>query len=424
MNNPGIIDIKNKRCAIYCRKSTEHGMEQEYTSIDAQRDSCRQYIMNHAAEGWVEAGVYEDIGVSGATLDRPQLKRLLEDVDKGLVDCIVAYKLDRISRSVRDFSNLTYDLEQKGVALVITTQHLDTSTPVGKVLVTLLSSFAEFERDMTITRIRDKTLALARQGNWNAGVPSYGYRLGEKRTLVIDEPAAAVVRRIFAMTAGGMSPSAIKKVLVRENLPAPRGKPASAWVTTRIREILQRRIYVGKIVCQGVEYQGKHEPIITEADWCAAHDAIRAPRRRRKVPPTVYPLQGILICPDCGAPLTGIRNLGRSIKGYDFMRRYYVCSNHRRRQGNCRFSGFSAPMVEKTVARHLATLANDKDVLRALKQKLPQLDRLDIKAALADVELLVGNLSDEALDTIFHALYEKITFDPVKSELHFTRYTA
>lgn len=412
-------EIKPKRCAIYCRKSTEFGMEQEYTSIDAQRDSCRQYIANHTAEGWVEAGVYEDVGISGATLERPALQRLLADVRLGLINRVVCYKLDRISRSVRDFCNLTYELDSKGVALVITTQAFDTSTPIGKMCVMILTSFAEFEREMTVCRIKDKSLALARQGRWNAGLPAYGYKLGEHRHLEIDEKAAAVVRRIFDLAAAGMSPSYIRDVLVKGNVPAPRNKAAKEWNTTRIRELLNRRVYVGKIVCQGVEYEGRHEPIISEATWNAAHDAIPAPRRVRKLPPAVFPLRGLLVCPDCGELLVPVRNNGRT-----GVRRYYVCPAHKKSKGECSFTGFSAPMIERVAARHLSTLANDKDVLRALKQKLPQLDRLDIKAALTDIELLVDNLSDEALDTIFHALYEKVSFDALRSELHFTRHAA
>lgn len=419
-NNTNQSEPQPKRCAIYCRKSTDHGMDQQYTSIDAQSDSCRNYIAAHAAEGWVVSGVYADVAVSGATLDRPEMKRLLADVEAGRIDCIVTYKLDRVSRSVRDFSNLIFDLEKKGVSLVITTQNFDTSTPMGRMCTTFLSSFAEFERSMTISRIRDKAMALARQGMWNAGTPPYGYRLGEGRKLLLDEAAAGVVRRIFDMAAQGASCNEIRQVLVRQNISAPRGRDPKTWNGGGIRNILARRLYVGKMVCQGVEYQGQHEAIVTESLWNAAQVGLKPSRKyKHRDGQFCYPLKDLLYCPDCGSLL-----YAGYCGSHGRFRRYYTCLVHKRHRDKCSFTGFSALSIEQTVARHLATLADDADVVEAIRARLPQLDRLDIRAALLDVEQLVGNLSDAALDTIFHALYEKITFDPATSTLNFTRHSA
>lgn len=410
---------QKKRCAIYCRKSTDHGMDQQFTSIDAQVESCRAYIAAHAAEGWEAAGVYADVAVSGATLERPEMQRLRADVDLGLIDVVCTYKLDRISRSVRDFSNLVYEFESKGVSIVITTQNFDTSTPMGRMCITFLSSFAEFERSMTVERIRDKARAQARKGLWCGGTPPFGYRLGENRALLIDEPAASAVRLIFTQMAEGFTLVQMRDLLIRRNTPAPRGRAPESWSVADIRMILGRRLYAGKIVCAGVEHPGQHDALVSETLWEDAQRNAAPPRKyKRHGTAVVFPLHDLLYCPDCGAQLTNYYSYAGGK-----LHRYYRCPVHAKDANICAFSSFSAPSIELAAARHLSTLADDREVVDAIMARLPQLQRQDIRSALLDVEQLVSNLSDAALDTIFHALYQKITYDSQNSTLNFTRYT-
>ncbi len=416
-----------KRCAVYARKSTDFGMQQAFTSIDAQIDSCIKHIVAHAAQGWVHADTYSDVAVSGGTMDRPEMQRLLQDARDGKIDVVVSYKLDRLSRSLRDFSNLTHEFDELGVSLVLVTQNVDTSTPVGRMLINLLSSFAEFERDMTRERISHKAAALAQQGMWNAGRPPYGYVLDDRRFLHIDPTEGEAVRSMFAKVAAGEHPGEVAKWLNDTGAAMQRTRGAQtepkAWNSEAVRRIIRNRLYIGVITSKGEEYPGKHEALVTETLWNKANKVMAAQGTKQLRTDLhdslVYPLRGILCCPDCGRVLYSVYNNRRGT-----IRRYYVCGTHKKKPGECAFTGFSAETVEKAVALHLATLARDKDVLAVLQQKLPHIERGDISEALANIEGLVGRMSDSALDTIFHALYESITYDADAQSLKLNRYTA
>ena len=179
--------MKKIRCAIYTRKSAEEGLEQEFNSLDAQREACAAYVASHKAEGWVLLRtVYEDAGLSGGTLERPGLQRLLADIDAGLVDQIVVYKVDRLTRSLSDFAKLVERLEAAGAVFVSVTQSFNTATSMGRLTLHMLLSFAQFEREVTAERIRDKVAASKRKGLWMGGRVPLGYEKDE-RTLRINE---------------------------------------------------------------------------------------------------------------------------------------------------------------------------------------------------------------------------------------------
>ena len=238
--------VPDKRCAIYARKSTSQGMDQQYTSIDAQIDACAKYVEAHMADGWRLVGSYQDVAISGGTMNRPGLQEMLRHVREGKIDTIVTYKLDRISRSIRDFANLMYELDELGVGLVIITQNFDTSSPMGKLCINFLSSFAEFERDMIRSRIRDKASANAEHGLWIGGSPPYGYKLGDKRALVPVEAEAPFVRDMFRMSAEGHSPQKIAAYLNESGAPLPhtrQNKSPLPWTPEKVRLVLQRRLY-------------------------------------------------------------------------------------------------------------------------------------------------------------------------------------
>ena len=179
--------VRKLRCAVYTRKSSEEGLEQEFNSLHAQREACEAYIASQRSEGWVLVrDQYDDGGISGGTLERPGLKRLLEDIEDGLVDVVVVYKIDRLSRSLADFAKLVEVFDRNGVTFVSVTQSFNTTTSMGRLTLNILLSFAQFEREVTAERIRDKVAASRRKGMWMGGVPPYGYRV-ENRKLVVDE---------------------------------------------------------------------------------------------------------------------------------------------------------------------------------------------------------------------------------------------
>ena len=190
--------MKAVRCAIYTRKSSDEGLEQSFNSLDAQREACAAYILSQASEGWtLVPDIYDDGGLSGGTLERPALQRLLGDIAAGRVDIIVVYKVDRLTRSLLDFSRLVEAFDKAGVSFVSITQSFNTTTSMGRLTLNMLLSFAQFEREVTAERIRDKIAASKARGMWMGGVPPLGYA-PNARSLTIVEEQAALVRHIFS----------------------------------------------------------------------------------------------------------------------------------------------------------------------------------------------------------------------------------
>ena len=189
--------LRKMRCAIYTRKSTEEGLDMDYNSLDAQRDACQAYIASQKSEGWVALrDAYDDGGFSGGTLNRPGVQRLLEDVQEGLIDVIVVYKIDRLSRSLADFSKLVELFDQHKVTFVSVTQSFNTTTSMGRLTLNILLSFAQFERELGGERVRDKIAASRAKGIWMGGFPPLGYDVIERK-LVPNPAEVKLVRRIF-----------------------------------------------------------------------------------------------------------------------------------------------------------------------------------------------------------------------------------
>src|SRR5580698_1458429 len=185
------------RCAIYTRKSTEEGLEQDFNSLDAQREACEAYVLSQKAEGWVASREhFDDGGFSGGTLERPALKRLLKEIEAGNVDVVVVYKIDRLSRSLMDFAKLVEVFERRSVTFVSVTQSFNTTTSMGRLTLNVLLSFAQFEREVTGERIRDKFAASKKKGMWMGGCPPLGYDI-DSRKLVVNAAEAKTVNLIF-----------------------------------------------------------------------------------------------------------------------------------------------------------------------------------------------------------------------------------
>src|SRR6195952_640212 len=190
-------ESKSLRCAIYTRKSTEHGLDQEFNSLDAQRESCEAYIKSQAFQGWKALPQqYNDPAFSGGNLDRPALKRLLADIEAGKVDVIVVHKIDRLTRSLADFAKLVEAFDAKSISFVAVTQQFNTTTSMGRLTLNVLLSFAQFERELSAERVRDKVAASRRKGKWTGGTVPLGYDAKDKK-LVINKTEAETVRYIF-----------------------------------------------------------------------------------------------------------------------------------------------------------------------------------------------------------------------------------
>ncbi len=191
------MSAKRLRCAIYTRKSSDEGLEQAFNSLHAQREACEAYIKSQAHEGWrVIPTAYDDGGISGATMDRPALQLLLADVDAGRIDTIVVYKIDRLTRALVDFARIVERLDARGTSFVSVTQAFNTTSSMGRLTLNVLLSFAQFEREVTGERIRDKIAASKKKGFWMGGVPPLGYR-GHERTLAVVDDEARLVQMIF-----------------------------------------------------------------------------------------------------------------------------------------------------------------------------------------------------------------------------------
>jgi site-specific DNA recombinase len=270
---------KRLRCAIYTRKSSEEGLEQEFNSLDAQRDACEAYIASQKAEGWVAIRErYDDGGFSGGTLDRPGLQQLLSDVEAGLIDVIVVYKIDRLSRSLMDFAKLVEAFDRNNVTFVSVTQSFSTTTSMGRLTLNILLSFAQFEREVIGERIRDKFAASRKRGMWMGGFVPMGYDVRDRK-LVINDSEAATVRMIFERFAALGSATALARALQAEGAINKRGKRIDKGF---IYKLINNRVYLGEAVHKGTSYPGEHEAIIGKDLWDRVHAILReSPRERR-----------------------------------------------------------------------------------------------------------------------------------------------
>ncbi len=275
MNKPATIRPRRAlRCAIYTRKSSEEGLEQAFNSLHAQREACEAYIKSQRHEGWtclVQA--YDDGGLSGATMDRPALQQLLANIQAGKIDVVVCYKVDRLTRSLADFAKIVEIFDQRGVSFVSVTQQFNTTTSMGRLTLNVLLSFAQFEREVTGERIRDKIAASKRKGMWMGGVPPLGYRARDHKLTIIDSEAETV-RHIFRRYAALGSVRLLRDELEAQKIRSKRWTSAAgrSWGGKPLARgalylMLQNRIYRGEIVHRDQSYPGDHMPIIDQELW-------------------------------------------------------------------------------------------------------------------------------------------------------------
>ena len=274
------------RCAIYTRKSSEEGLEQDFNSLHAQREACAAYILSQASEGWsLLPDEYDDGGLSGGTLERPALQRLLDDISAGKIDIVVVYKVDRLTRSLLDFAKLVETMDKAEVSFVSVTQSFNTTNSMGRLTLNMLLSFAQFEREVTAERIRDKIAASKAKGMWMGGNPPLGYK-PERRTLAVVEEHAELIRDIYSRYLEIGNVRLLKQQLDDEGMLVPerftstgRRMGGAPFTRGQIYKILSNSIYAGRIEHKGEVYDGQHDAIIDHELWDAVQTKMEENRQ-------------------------------------------------------------------------------------------------------------------------------------------------
>ena len=394
-----IAGSKNrKRCAVYCRVSSDERLDQEFNSIDAQKEAGHAYIASQRAEGWIPvADDYDDPGYSGGNTDRPALKRLLADIERGLIDIVVVYKIDRLTRSLADFAKMVDVFDLHDVSFSAVTQQINSATSMGRLMLNVLLSFAQFEREVTSERIRDKIAAAKRKGMWMGGVPSIGYDV-VNRQLVVNDAEAAVVRRIFEEMLTIGSPTQIAANLTAE------GITTKAWTTqegqtrsgTRIdkkylHKLLRNRIYLGELSHKGNWYPGAHRPIIDRALWDKVHAVLAKDSHARSVETKIRSrtdalLRGLLYAPS-GERMYPTYSSKRGHKYH-----YYVSKSESRFGAPGKsFARLPAPEIEAAVVAQIRTVLTSPEsiasVVRHIQRNGAQIDE-------ATAVMAMGRLND------------------------------
>jgi site-specific DNA recombinase len=299
------------RCAIYTRKSTEEGLEQEFNSLDAQREAAEAFILSQRREGWIALpDLYDDGGFTGANMDRPALTRLLGAVEAGELDCVVVYKVDRLSRSLLDFTRMLGVFEKHKVSFVAVTQQFNTSTSLGRLTLNILLSFAQFERELIGERTRDKMSAARRKGKWVGGCPVLGYDVDPGRgRLVVNEEEAKRVRAIFALFEkhGSVLPT-LAEIERREwrlkswTRKAGQFRAGGPFALNSLRRLLTNILYTGAIRHKGLAYPGEHAAILKPGTWERVQSLIAQPAavaRGKSRNKHLALLSGLLYCESC-----------------------------------------------------------------------------------------------------------------------------
>jgi DNA invertase Pin-like site-specific DNA recombinase len=400
--------VTRKRCAVYTRKSTDEGLEKEFNTLDAQREACEAYVASQRAEGWtLVRDRYDDGGFSGGTLERPALKRLLDDIRAGLVDVIVVYKIDRLSRSLMDFAKLVEVFDAHGVTFVSVTQSFNTTTSMGRLTLNILLSFAQFEREVIGERIRDKVAASKARGMWMGGKVPLGYCV-ENRKLLPDEDEAARVRRVFTLFAETGSGVGTVRRLPAEGITAKSGRPLDKG---DVYKILNLRTYLGEVVHKGTVYPGEHQAIVPRELWDQVHAILQvSPRKRaaanRQQEPAL--LKGLIFGTD-GRALSPshARKRGR-------LYRYYVAQ--RALKGDADDSivrRISAAEIEGAVMAQLRAMLVQPEIVvgtcQAGRNDIPNMTEREVRKALSQLTPLWDELFPAEQQRIVRLLVERVT---------------
>jgi site-specific DNA recombinase len=372
--------VKLVRCGIYTRKSTEEGLEQEFNSLDAQRESGEAFVRSQAGEGWALVGErYDDGGYTGGNTDRPGLQKLLADIEAGKIDCVVVYKVDRLSRSLLDFAQLMRTFEQKQISFVSVTQQFNTATSMGRLVLNVLLSFAQFEREIISERTRDKIAATRRKGKWAGGHPLLGYDVDPAGYKLVVNPAEAErVRQIFALYLEHESLLPVVEELVRRKWGTKRwatrkgpergGQP---FTRTSLYRVLTNVVYMGKVRYKNEVHDGEHPAIVDPGVFHAVQAILRrngttggAPVRNQ----FGALLKGLIRCAACGCAMSPSHTT-RKNRRY----RYYVClAAQKSGWATCPSKSIPAEPIEGFVVERIRCVGRDPELLREVLAKARQ----------------------------------------------------
>lgn len=374
--------VKPIYCAIYTRKSTNEGLDQDFTTLDNQREAAESYITSQKSEGWIILpDRYDDGGYTGANIDRPALQRLIADIKEGKINCVVVYKVDRLSRSLLDFVQLLELFEKHNVTFISVTQAFNTNSSMGRLTLNILLSFAQFEREIISERVKDKMGAARKKGKWLGGRTILGYDLDKaNHKLVINKKGAKLVREIFDLYLKEKSLMSVAKIL---NERGHRTKQYTSkagityggikFKTTNIHLILNNVLYIGKVKYGGELYPGMQEAIISddvfnEAQAILASNTIE--RRKPEKTKNVGLLNGILRCKSCNCAMTYTYTKKGQCKY-----QYYACMNAKKRgYSNCPTRSVNAQVIEDAVIDNLQAIdrsSADKELKEALIVESP-----------------------------------------------------
>ena len=404
MAKPASRNVTNERkvvrCAVYTRKSSEDGLEQEFNSLDAQRESGEAYIKSQASEGWVLIPeMYDDGGFTGGNMERPGLRRLMLDIEAGRVDCVVVYKVDRLSRSLLDFARMMSAFDEHKIAFVSVTQQFNTANSMGRLMLNVLLSFAQFEREIISERTRDKIAATRRKGKWTGGMPLLGYDVEQPGSkLVIKEAEAAQVRQIFELYLEHRTLLKVVKVL------SERGWHNKCWTTrketrrgglpftkTSLHNLLTNPTYLGKVKYKQEIHKGEHQAIITPEVWQQVQTLLSRNGRNggADVRNQFGALQkGLLRCSCCDASMVpSITKKGE--RRY----RYYVCSSAQQLGWHtCPSKSVPAAEMERFVIGQIRSLGTDPEFADTVLEQIgsvekAELDDLRDRERIAEMEI-------------------------------------
>ena len=419
---------RRMRCAVYTRKSTDEGLDQEYNSIDAQRDAGHAYITSQRAEGWIPvADNYDDPAFSGGNMERPGLRRLMADIEAGKVDVVVIYKIDRLTRSLADFSKMVEVFERYGVSFVSVTQQFNTTTSMGRLMLNILLSFAQFEREVTGERIRDKITASKKKGMWMGGIPPIGYDVANRR-LVSNAAEAKTIRHIFGRFVELGSSTKLVKELKLD------GVTSKAWTTQEgkvrtgkpidkslIYKILGNRTYLGELRHKELWYPAEHPPIINQKLWDDAHAILSTNGRVRgntTRSTTEFLLKGIVFGNDGRALSPWHTTKKKNGRRY----RYYIPQRDvKEHAGASGLPRLPAAELESAVLEQLRGLLRSPELLADI---VPQARKFDaslnealITVAMKRLDIIWDQLFPAEQTRIVKLLVERVTVSPNDLEI-------
>jgi len=405
--------VRQIRCAIYTRKSTDEGLEQDFNTLDAQRENAEAYIQSQGGEGWaLVKDRYDDGGFTGANMERPALRRLLADVQSGRVNCIVVYKIDRLTRSLLDFTKIIEILDRHDATFVSVTQQFNSTTSLGRLTLHILLSFAQFEREMISERTRDKMHAARRKGKWTGGNVVLGYDVvPQGGAIVVNQEEAIRVQEVYRLylELGSLVPVVeelerrdwrMKLWTTREG----RTRGGARFNKTTVHNLLTNVIYTGRVNFGGTQYDGEHQRIVDDETWNSVQERLsRNGRRGGRNVGNKYGalLKGLVRCETCKSGMTHTYT-NKENRVY----RYYVCINaHKRGWNRCSTRSVSAPELEAAVIDQIRGFARHPVVVNEVQRRVEVARQQEPARAVAAID--TENLRSALLQ--FDGLWDQLT---------------